>query len=356
MAQVKSHLGRDAVILHTRKFRKGGMFGLFAKEMVEVMAAVDTAEERLPEKKQPQVKPTLPPTAVTEDAKIKDMQQEMANMRGMLEQVMGNLQPQAPVAHSAAAKTNGLLEVLLNHEIDYTIAEKMLKGLPGAPGDEKLARQLLADRLRTYLQRIEGIEIPEQGRKVIAFVGPTGVGKTTTIAKLAANFLLKEGCKIVLITADTYRISAVEQLKTYSDIMGVPIEVVYTAEEMKMALYRHQDKHLVLIDTAGRSPKNQEQLKELQALLTVEENIEAQLVLSATTKYKDALEIVKGFSVCSPKKLLFTKLDEASNIGTILSVLYHFPIPLSYVTVGQNVPDDIELADANKLLEDMLRE
>lgn len=366
MAQVKSQLGRDAVILHTRRFRKGGIFGLFSQEMFEVMAAVEPAapkaqapvqtvkSQSIAEKKATQPSASLVKQLLenSEEPRLTALQLEMANMKKMLEQVVQKLP-------TLSKKKSPLLDRLLANDIDPMIAENILQGLDedfAAGKDAQLIQQLLQERVQNQLQRIEGISIVQDGAKVVAFIGPTGVGKTTTIAKLAASFAIKEGRRVALITADTYRISAVEQLKTYADIMGIPIDIVYTADELKSALYRHRDKELVLIDTAGRSPKNQYQLSELQSLLACDARIETHLVLSVTTKYKDALEAVDRFSICSPQKFLFTKIDEATNIGLVLNLLYHFPIGLSYITTGQNVPDDIELANPVKLANLMLRD
>lgn len=353
MAQVKGDLGRDAVILHTRRFRKGGFLGFFSKEMVEVMAAVETPALTTVEKKAPQFT-ALPVVAKEkEETKITALQLELANMRKMIEQLLYKM-PKTDI------QVSPLFELLVKNDVDSQIAENLIKGLPddqSAAGSDALGvRQLLLERVSNYLQKVDGISIPSVGTKKVALIGPTGVGKTTTIAKLAANFTIKERCKVALVTADTYRISAVEQLKTYADIIGVPLEIVYTSDELKAALYRHRDKQLVLIDTAGRSPRNDFQLAELQALLEIDPYIETHLVLSATTKYKDALDIVNKFSVCSPQKFLFTKSDESSNLGVILNLLYQFPTALSYVTTGQNVPDDIELANPHKLANLILRD
>ncbi len=313
MAQVKSQLGRDAVILHTRRFRKGGVLGFFSQEMFEVMAAVEpvpvkqpsVAEKRRPEVAQPS--PTLVKQLLEsgDEPRLTALQLEMANMKKLLEQVVQKMP-------ALGKKKSPLLELLLANDVDPLIADNILQGLAEeatAEKDQQLVRQLLKERIKNHFHRIEGIMVPKDGVKVAAFIGPTGVGKTTTIAKLAASFAVKEGCKVALITADTYRISAVEQLKTYADIMGVPIDIVYTAEELKSALYRHRDKDLVLIDTAGRSPKNQYQLSELQALLQCDARIETHLVLSSTTKYKDALDVVDRFSICSPQKFLFANCN-----------------------------------------------
>jgi flagellar biosynthesis protein FlhF len=351
MSQVKSELGRDAVILHTRRFRKGGFLGFFGNEMVEVMAALDTplaATTAFPEKKAPML-----PRISEEDTKVTALQLEIANMRKMIEQVLHKM-PQS-------AKEQSLwYDLLIKNDIEPKIAENLIKDLPSdnsiVAADPTIMRQLLSDRISSYIQRVEKISVPSQGCKTVALIGPTGVGKTTTIAKLAANFALKEGYRLAIITADTYRIAAVEQIKTYADIIGVPIDIVYSSDEMKAALYRHRDKQLVLIDTAGRSPRNSYQLDELKTMLTVDPYIETHLVLSCTTKYKDALEIVEKFSVCSPQKFLFTKVDEASNLGIIFNLLYQFPATLSYVTNGQNVPDDIELINPKKMANLILRD
>lgn len=345
MANVKQELGREAVILHTRRYKKGGIFGFWGKEMVEVMAAVDTvaAPTASVEKKVPS---TLNNPVNIDDSKIAALQLEMSNMRKLIEQMLSqsaqNDKPLSP-----------LRELLIKNEIDPLIADNLIKGLPAEQAE---ARKLLIDRIVNYLQKVEGINVVPSRCKSIALIGPTGVGKTTTVAKLAANFALKEGFKVALVTADTYRIAAVEQLKIYGDIIGVSVDIVYTPDELKTALERHKDKHLVLIDTAGRSPSNYSQIAELQALLSVDPFIEKHLVLSTTTKYRDALEIVNNFSVCSPQKILFTKIDEASNLGTILNLVYHFPASLSYMTTGQSVPDDIELINSIKLANMILRD
>lgn len=354
MALVKNDLGRDAVILHTRRFRRGGFFGFFGREAVEVMAALDT----LPPPATHQEKKAPPPVSVAprsgeDDAKVASLQLEMANMRKMIEQVLAKL-PRQEKHHSP------LYDLLIRNDIDPAIAENLVQGLPDTGpltgNNPAFIRQMLMERITNYLQRVEPITVPESGCKTVAFIGPTGVGKTTTIAKLAASFALQQNCRLAIVTADTYRISAVEQLKTYADIIDVPLEIVYTSDEMKAALYRHRDKRLVLIDTAGRSPRNHYQLAELQALLAVDPYIETHLVLSTTTKYADAIETVNRFSVCSPQKFLFTKTDEAINMGTIFNLLYQFPTTLSYITTGQNVPDDIEIVNPAKLASMILRD
>lgn len=347
MAQVKLELGRDAVILNTRKFRKGGFLGFFGQEKVEVMAAVDNSVPASSTK--PKAAEQLE-TAINMTQKTAALQSELTDMRELMEQVLNRLP-------TADKKESPIITYLLERDVDLPVAETLAAGLPsGSLVNNEPLKKLLYNKICNFFPRIDGITIPNDGCKTVALIGPTGVGKTTTIAKLAAHFAIKENCKVALITADTYRIAAVEQLKTYADILEIPIEIVYTSADLMAALTLHQDKDLVLIDTAGRSPGNDEHLAELQSLLAINPYIETHLVLSATTKTKDALQIIKKFAICAPQKLLFTKVDEASNVGTILNIIYHFPTILSYITTGQNVPDDIEMVNAEKLADLMLRD
>lgn len=368
MAQVKNVLGRDAIILHTRTCRKGGFLGFFSKEKVEVMAGIDMPIAPVVEKKiQPLVEklpvinnPARVPiekkletaSPVIENEKFIAVQHELANMSKLLEKLLGK--------DGTKGNMSALLKLLLHNDIDVQVAEAIIGKLPASRKNDEIIspalRKLIVEQIKMKLQPIQGIVVPKSGRKIVAFIGPTGVGKTTTIAKIAANFAIQDGYNVVLVTADTYRVSAVEQLKTYSDIMGIPIHVVYTGDELKKVLDANLDKQLILIDTAGRSPHNNEQLEELDKLLQIDDTIEKHLVLSTTTKYKDALDIVDKFSICSPDKVVFTKIDEARNIGTIINLLYQTQLPLSYVTNGQNVPDDIELVDPEKLAQLIFRD
>ncbi|MBW2187298.1 MAG: AAA family ATPase, partial [Deltaproteobacteria bacterium] len=186
-------------------------------------------------------------------------------------------------------------------------------------------------------------------QKRLALIGPTGVGKTTTIAKLAAAFLLAGGKRVAMVTIDTYRIAAVEQLKVYGEIMNLPVEVVMSADQLRDVLARHSNKDLILIDTAGRSPKDDVSLNELQNFLDVDPAIEPHLVLSATTRERDLYETYSRFSALSPKSLLMTKLDECESLGVLLNIHLRNNCPLSYLANGQKVPEDLVLADAESV-------
>jgi flagellar biosynthesis protein FlhF len=186
-------------------------------------------------------------------------------------------------------------------------------------------------------------------RRLVALVGPTGVGKTTTIAKLAANYRLREKRRVGLITVDTYRIAAVEQLRTYADIIDLPMKVVSTPREMREALLAMSDLDLVLLDTAGRSPKDEVKIQELRAFLCEAGADEVHLVLSSVTGAKTLESTAERFAAAGTTHLLLTKLDESTGLGNLLPLLRNSRLPVSYLTNGQNVPDDIEAAEPRGL-------
>ncbi len=286
-----------------------------------------------------------------ESAKIQRLEEELAQMKTLLAQVMSKDQPEDKLT---------LDEILRRQEVAPEILEDMAAKLPaGATLLDSLdpkAREALESYLDQALHFVDGIELNKHGVRTVALIGTTGVGKTTTLAKIAARFVLERGVKAALITADTYRISAVDQLKTYSDILGLPIEIVYTPEELKVAIHKHRSKDLILIDTAGRSQNNEFQMKELGELLSINKNIEIHLVMSATTKGRDAEIILDKFSACKPSRVIFTKTDETASAGMLLNLLKGKDIALSFLTTGQSVPDDILPANAKNLADLLLRE
>ncbi len=286
-----------------------------------------------------------------ETEKIQRLEEELAQMKTLLARVMSKDQP---------ADKLTLDEVLRQQEVAPEILEDMAGKMPAGATlldslDDK-AREALEAYLDQEISFADGIELNKHGVRTVALIGATGVGKTTTLAKIAARFVLERGVKAALITADTYRISAVEQLKTYSDILGLPIEIVYTPEELKVAIHKYRNKDLILIDTAGRSQNNEFQMKELQDLLAINKNLEVHLVLSATTKARDAEVILDKFAACKPSRVIFTKTDETASAGMILNLLKGRDISLSFLTTGQSVPDDILPANAKNLADLLLRE
>lgn len=283
--------------------------------------------------------------------KIQRLEDELAQMKAMLAQVMSKDQPKDKVS---------IQEALRRQEVDEELLKDMAAQLPAGDtlldSQDERAAEVLAGYLGDAMNFSEGITLNKHGVRIVALIGATGVGKTTTLAKIAARFVLEKNIRAALITADTYRISAVEQLKTYSDIIGLPLEIVYSPDELKVAIHKHRDKDLILIDTAGRSQHNEYQMKELQEFLAVNSHIECHLVMSATTKNRDAAEILDKFSACEPDRVIFTKTDETSSVGLILNLLAKRDIALSFLTNGQSVPDDIIPATPQKLAELLLRE
>ena len=203
----------------------------------------------------------------------------------------------------------------------------------------------------------KAIEVNGSKANVFFFIGPTGVGKTTTIAKIASKYKVEYNKKVAFITADTYRIAATEQLRVYANILDAPMTIVYTAEEMDAAIQKLQDYDMIFVDTAGFSHKNDSQRAEMKMMLnniSLEYEKEVFLVLSATTKYKDLLDIVDKYNEITKYKLIFTKLDETNLYGNLLNIKLYSGADLSYATTGQNVPDDIELFDTQRIVKQLL--
>jgi flagellar biosynthesis protein FlhF len=374
---VKKDLGADAVILHTKTRKRNGILGLWGKEMVEITASKDVNIMHTPavkphdevEQKEgnflsdlyrkhenvvtkavnPQHDPAL-------DSRI--LQFELNEIKQLVNNVL---------KRSQYAELSNLSDELLDFHlllVQQHVSEDLAKEIIQRINNElrndelnnkELIREVLKKTLANMIKRSDPIVVDKPGKKV-AFIGPTGVGKTTTIAKLAANFALQQGKSVGLITIDTYRIAAVEQLRIYADIINIPLEVVLTSYEMKKSLEKLKDKDLILIDTAGRSQNNKMQMSELKAFLEVINPDETHLVLSTITNYQNVMDTIDKFKFLDFDKLLFTKLDEAVNFGLILSVITKVSKSMSYLTMGQNVPDDIEIGDSRYIAELILGE
>ena len=364
MVQVKAELGPEAVILHTNEIKVGGFLGFFGSRMIQVMAAVEAtrpspaapasaprplAPAPAPAPAEPQFAPALerlaPAAMEAPAAEVAAVREEMADMKAMMGQIISRLDQPTP-SRQMEPQMRDLLTALKKGGVDEEVAASLLarirsrvtKGSGNWAEVPELARTLI-------MKDLSGVQTVSPAGRVVALVGPTGVGKTTTLAKLAAHLALNQGRRVALITADTYRIAAVEQLRTYSEIIGVPLEVVYDPSEVRGALDAHRDKDLILVDTAGRSPRNHAHMNELKAYLDVLEPSETYLVLSLTSSYRDAAMIVDHYLPMGFDHFLFTKLDEAAAPGLIYNIVHKYKRPLSYVTNGQNVPDDIEVAN-----------
>ncbi len=284
------------------------------------------------------------------EEKIRRLEEEIAQMKALLAEVLGRESKRGSISLHEAMK---LQEV--DEEILAEMATQSNAGDTLADVHTPAAKSTLTNYLNEHVKFSDGIKLNRHGVRIAALLGTTGVGKTTTLAKIAAKFVLEQRTSVALITADTYRISAVEQLKTYSDILELPLEIVYNPAELMGAIERHRDKELILIDTAGRSQHNDYQLRELEELLRVNPRIEKHLVISATTKLTDARQIINKFAKVSPDKIVFTKIDETGSLGMIINLLRDKPYELSYITTGQSVPDDIERANSDMLTDLLLK-
>jgi flagellar biosynthesis protein FlhF len=227
--------------------------------------------------------------------------------------------------------------------------------LPMGQGEETLKNRL-GEAFGRLIRFAGTLRMKKNAPRIIALVGPTGVGKTTTTAKLAAMYALNRGNKVALITMDIFRVGAVEQLKTYTKIMGIPLEVASTPKELERAVERHADCDLILIDTAGRSHKDVDKLEEMKGFLETTIQSDIYLCLSATTKDRELEEILNRFSIFPISKVVFTKLDECESVGCIVNLLLKANLQIAYFTTGQRVPEDIEVATSEKLAELILRE
>lgn len=411
LQQVRQDLGPEAVILETQKFRKGGILGWGAKEAVRILAATGVsvvephrsdvptgqalgaraieAERRVGIRAAPRAERALTPEGATNshatpippslpnttEEKLARLEQELRDLRCGFDAVRQVVLAQPKTGFSAPPTVQGagtppspvatatteppvvmfqeIYERLREADIHPTLIGELLESLPDLSGWTPqaripLAESALRDLMARRIQTSGPIALTPGKQKRVALVGPTGVGKTTTIAKLAAHFALVEKRKVGLLTMDTYRIAAVEQLKTYSHIINIPIQVAYTQADVEPALQPLTGCDLLLIDTAGRSQKHVMQLGELKTLLEAVD-CETHLVLSATTKERDLLDQVHRFGAMPIHRLIFSKLDETTTYGTIYSVAAQCGIPVSYLTTGQKVPEDIEVADGEKL-------
>ncbi len=366
---VRSELGTEATVLHTRELNTG-LVGRFLRGREYEIAA--SGEEAPPTPVAPKLavleRPTAAPPAnsttlnLDHRARYRDHFQQQADqgvdeLHTLAEQLRGR-SGQSPNRQLPDAIFQ-LYTDMIESDIEERIAQELIERLRGdASLDtdnpsvlQRELEQMLADELSVTgpIQATSG-----QGR-VVALVGPTGVGKTTTIAKLAANYRLRENKRVGLITVDTYRIAAVEQLRTYADIIDLPMEIVSTPREMREAIHRMSDLDLILMDTAGRSPRDEVKIQELKSMLTEAEPDEVHLVLSAVGGARSLTTTAERFATVGTTALLVTKLDEATTLGNLLSVTRSCGLPISYLTDGQNVPDDIRVAEvsglARKLLE-----
>lgn len=404
MTAARKELGDEVVLMNVKQLKKKGIFSIFKRQLIEVTVAL---EEELPDEsaglksaiaavseiaqKQEQKeavrenkekileadsrgekddgsavknraqKTVSEKTSAAEE--INGIGEKLDALQSMLEKQIGQAEAEKEEEKSEGADVaffKLLYSVMLENEVQENYVNELVDELdktmkPDMPIDFMLSN--VYQRMILKFGKSQQITPAEKGPKVVFFVGPTGVGKTTTIAKIASRFAVEQKKKVALLTADTYRIAAVEQLRTYANIMELPFRVVYTAAEIQTAIADFTEYDYVLIDTAGHSQHNEQQRESvIQMIELVEKTVEKEvyLVVSATTKYRDLVNVADSYKELEAYSLIFTKLDETTTLGNLLNLKLHTGAPMSYVTCGQNVPNDITDFDAQETVKLLL--
>lgn len=391
--QAKKELGNNVVVLNVRSTKAKGFFSFLKPQLCEVTVALEEESEKTAalraedqrlraavsavnqvvggqEKKEEK---TVVPQPSSNKPGSNAIEEKLDSLQSLIEQQMMQTETEtskekAEDAGKEAADQDAeiikFMRLLYNTMIDNEVNEKYANQIieemeksnkPGMPFDYALANTY--QKMILKFGQTEVITPAKDGPKVVFFIGPTGVGKTTTIAKIASLFSVNEKKKVALLTADTYRIAAAEQLRTYANILEVPFRIIYTVEEIEQALSDFRNFDYILVDTAGHSHQNEVQRENMNAFIHSVDGLaekEVFLVLSATTKYRDLISIADTYSAMTSYKLIFTKLDETITLGNLLNLRLHTGAVISYVTDGQNVPDDISQFNPQKTVKQLL--
>ena len=409
--KARDELGSSAVVLNVKTLKQRGIFRLFRKDMVEITAAQEE-NEGAGEKSRTSFDEIAGDVLADTDMPAQEGPAAAYTPSGYAPRVSmpvrsprpaGTYQPSSQVSAADTAaiekertadraaqdvqnsyELNGADEgrrvVQERENTNYRFLQLIYKKMLENDVNEKCADSIIGD-IENSLKKESNIDsilaavyqkvilklgephiitLQEDKPKVAFFIGPTGVGKTTTIAKIASKFKLEEHARVAFITSDTYRIAAVEQLNTYASIISCPVSVVYSADELEHCLEEYKDYDLILVDTAGRSHKAEGQMDELMELIertrqkSDEFDVDIYLTLSVTTKSKDLVSIVERYQDIKDWSVIFTKLDETCSLGNILNIRMITDAPLSYTTLGQNVPNDIEVIDKQALAKQLL--
>lgn len=373
MKLIRAELGRDAVILNSREIRTNGFLGLFRKKNIEVIAAMDEQEQAIQPKsiiEQDRIPSLLSKNIVekeTRNTKLSDVQQkgqnekiykELAEIKSLLSKIPESSAHTENINIPAPFKKayERLVSQNLHQDILVQMSEKILEKYyaDNMNISEYAATSFIHEELEKILNTIQYVD-PLQ-KKIIQVIGPTGVGKTTTLAKIAAEFAFKMKKKIAFITTDTFRIGAVEQLKTYAKILNVPVSVCYNSKDVKDAIKEFEDYDHIFIDTAGRNYKISQYVEEIKNTTNIDEELDTLLVFSLTSKESDLDEIYKNFSTMKINKFIFTKMDETNQWGSIINLPYKYKTPIIYLTNGQNVPDDLIQVNSKDIVNIVLGE
>jgi len=380
VAQMRDEFGQEAVILDTRLTKRGGFLGLFGKKYVEVTAALDT--KSTVEQDERNVKPL-------HESRQKGMGEQLLKSAGPPPQEDSGFEEPMPIPVKIAWQlyqetlkredsvvsgtephetirtvpkdlpwppmVTDIQRRMVDSEVDERLASAIVQSVwqevKDEPIDSETMNTKVKARIAAMLRCVSPWDFSEVKPRVVALVGPTGVGKTTTLAKIAANYSLIAGAEVALVTLDTYRIAAVEQLRTYAEIIGIPLKVAETPDEVRQCVESWSYKDLILIDTAGTSQRGTERLQEVGIALQPITGIECHLVFSVTTRYRDLADIIRRFDKIGFDHLIATKLDETNCYGTLLTAYALARRPFSFLTDGQDVPECIQVAEATHISE-----
>ena len=394
----RKELGSGIVVMNVKKVKKKGLFSIFKPQQVEVTVALEEEEKQnfreavakvseiarqseaagttrsaktepeqpakqgkaepgpQPEKQRQQEKQRQPEknTQTIDSRQESAIEEKLSTIQNLLEKQIGSTQEEEKESEGEEKKEDSnvaffhlLYKMLLDNEIEETYANQLVEELDGSVKPDMPIDYLLSvvyQKMVLKFGQTKTIQSAEKGPKLVYFIGPTGVGKTTTIAKIASRLSVVEKKKIVLLTADTYRIAAAEQLRTYANILEVPFRIIYTPQEIRTAIEDYAAYDYIFVDTSGHSQKNTDQRDDTLALLRAADGQaekEVYLVVRATTKYRDLLNIADTYQKLTDFRLVFTKLDETQCQGNLFNLRLHTDAPMSYVTCGQNVPENI---------------
>ena len=378
MKQIRADLGDDAVILNSKVVVTKKFFGLVKNKSYEVVAGYDRIEKKptlpsLPDipaftpafKEQPHLssqpmkqseEPAFAKAPQANSSLPSDLVKEIADLKSIM-QSMQRMSTQSQYPDELLPFVDFLKQQELGEELITAISDELF--MHYTKNNNEITWEAMQDIAKDFLRK-ELYALPISGlsyeKKYINVLGPTGVGKTTTIAKMAARSVLEKKKKIGFITTDTYRIAAIEQLKTYAALLQAPVEVVYNAEDYVASIKKLSHLDLIFIDTAGRNYREAKYVDDLKALINFNEQAESYLVLALTAKQKDLESIIEQFKDLTVEKFIFTKLDETNSIGTMFNLMIKYNKGLAYYTNGQEVPEDIEQPSSDSLLELFFKE
>lgn len=361
--KIKKELGPDALIIESRKVRRKGIVGFFQQPQIEVTAVLERKSSSEPiffPKKQPVIKePILDEETKKEIEKLKEMVEIIKKETALTtlttttkkESTSSSMEPLNKIKNRLTSRGMSL------EAVDIILRDLILEGvdLNSVQAIEEGLRKSLIKSIP--IENVEDSSFKNQNTttpKVIFLVGTTGVGKTTTIAKLAAKYHLLDGKKVGLITIDTYRIAAVEQLKTYAEIINIPLEVAFDSTDYQKALRRFDDMDIVFVDTAGRSQHNLIQVRELSEFIETKKPNEIHLVISATSKLEDCKSIIAAFMPLGVTHIIYSKADETIEHGSLFDLIRVAKVPVSFVANGQRVPEDLQVGSTDLLLDLLL--